>query len=30
MFGAGPIVVAIWFLAMAGIGMWTVFRWIWD
>jgi hypothetical protein len=29
-FGGGAIVVVIWFLAMVGIGMWTVFHWIWD
>ncbi len=29
-FGGCAITVVVWFLAMVGIGMWTVFRWIWD
>lgn len=29
-FGGGAIIVVVWLLAMVGIGMWTVFRWIWN
>lgn len=29
-FGGCAIVGVVWFVAMVGIGMWTVFRWIWD
>ncbi|GGM67018.1 hypothetical protein GCM10011608_60390 [Micromonospora sonchi] len=28
--GGCAITVLVWLLAMVGIGMWTVFRWIWD
>jgi hypothetical protein len=29
-FGGCAVTVVVWLLAMVGIGMWTVFRWIWD
>ncbi|SCF42043.1 DUF6584 family protein [Micromonospora mirobrigensis] len=29
LFGGCAVTVVVWFVAMVGIGMWTVLRWIW-